>query len=477
MGFARSLSRGLLLCALLAPICGAQVKLRWTQKELPPAEKLGLNEIVIPWNDGEKASVASATRQGYRIYLQVDEQQSAAAAKLSRTQPIAGLVVKLAGPEKDSAEKSLAALQAAYRKLDFRILSPWGKQPQMRGHLIFERDGVLQISSPTEQPWVDSNLAAVQLAEAFHPELKPAYTFSWGPARSFQGLKGPTAKDYCAAILEAGAFHADLILEVPDDFEKSLAANEADSWATWKQAQECTAFDARVKSDSLKRVSSVGVWTENEASAYEAVNLMVRHNIPVRVLPQGGFSAANLDGLDVLIIFAALDKLQAEVLSRFAQQGGTAILVNAHGKYSWQEQKATQNNERSVEYAVGDGRVLELVGGVANPEIFAQDVRRLMNRVKASLTTWNSLTTLVVPYRDTASAETVLELLNYAPDPVQVQIRVKGEFPLIRFESPEGKCCQALHGTIEKGFTEFVVRDLAIAGRVHLQPELPKNSL
>jgi len=203
----------------------------------------------------------------------------------------------------------------------------------------------------------------------------------------------------------------------------------------------------------------------------------VRHNIPVRVLPQGGFSVANLDGLDVLIIFAALDKLQAEVLSRFAQQGGTAILVNAHGKYSWQEQKATQNNERSVEYAVGDGRVLELLGGVANPEIFAQDVRRLMNRVKASLTTWNSLTTLVVPYRDTASAETVLELLNYAPDPVQVQIRVKGEFPLIRFESPEGQCCQALHGTIEKGFTEFVVRDLAIAGRVHLQPELPKNSL
>ena len=475
MGFARSLSRGLLLCALLAPVCGAQVKLRWTQKELPPAEKLGLSEIVIPWSDGAKASVASATRQGYRIYLQVDEQQSAVAAKLSRTEPIAGLVVKPAGPENDSVEKSLAALHAAYPKLDFRILSPWGKQPQMRGHLIFERDGVLQISSPTEQPWVDSNLAAVQLAEAFHPEPIPAYTFSWGPARSFQGLKGPTAKDYCVAILEAGAFHADLILEVPDDFQKSLAANDADSWATWKRVQACTAFDARGKSDSLKRVSSVGVWTENEASAYEAVNLMVRHNIPVRVLPQGGFSAGNLDGLDVLITFAALDKDQAQVLSHFAQQGGTAILVDAHGKYPWQTENAKQNNERSLEYVVGNGRVFELAGGVANPETFAQDVRRLMNRAKAPLTTWNSLTTLVVPYRDAVSEETVLELLNYAPDPVQVQIRVKGEFPSIRFESPESKCCDVLQGTIEKGFTEFVVRDLVIAGRVHLQPALARE--
>jgi hypothetical protein len=133
-------------------------------------------------------------------------------------------------------------------------------------------------------------------------------------------------------------------------------------------------------------------------------------------------------------------------------------------------EKATQNNERSVEYAVGDGGVLELTGGVANPETFAQDVRRLMNRLKSPLTTWNSLTTLVVPYHDAASGETVLELLNYAPDPVEVQIRVKGEFASIRFESPERACCEVLKGTIEKGFTEFVVRDLVIGGRVHLKP-------
>jgi hypothetical protein len=471
MNFARPFSRSLLLCALLAPVCGAQVKLRWTQRELPPAQKLGVNEVVIPWNDGAKASVAAATRHGYHVYLQVDELQSAAAAKASKTEPLAGLIVKPADGEKDSTEKSLAVLHATYPRLDFRILSPWGKQPQMRGHLIFERNGVLQASSPTEQPWVDSNLAAVQLAEAFHPERMPVYTFSWAPARSFQGLKGPTAKDYCTAIFEAGAFHAHVILEVPDDFQKSLAANEADSWSIWKQVQACMAFDARQNGDPFKRVSSVGVWTEIEASAYEAVNLMVRHNIPVRVLPPAGFLAGNLDGLDVLTVFAAPDKDQAEVISRFARQGGTAVLVDAHGKYPWQVEKAIQNNERSVEYAVGDGRVLELTGGVANPETFAQDVRRLMNRVKAPLTTWNSLTTLVVPYRDAASGETVLELLNYAPDAVQVQIRVKGEFPSIRFESPEHSCCEVLKGTVEKGFTEFVVRDLIIAGRVHLKPE------
>ena len=470
MAISRSVLLRLLLGMLLAPVCAAQVSLRWTQRELPPAAKLGVNEIVVPWGDGAKASVALANRRGYRVYLQVDQQQATAAAALSKTQSLAGLIVKSASAEKDSLGKTLTALHAAYPKLDFRVLSAWGKQPQMRGHLIFERDGVLQVSSPTEQPWVDSNLAAVQLSEAFHHGRVPAYTFSWGPARSFQGLNGPTAKDYCTAIFEAGAFHGDVVLELPDPFQKSLAAGDADSWSTWNQVQKCMAFDERGKMAPLKRVSSVGVWTDNEASAYEAVNLMARHNIPVRVLPPDGFDTNSLKDLDVLIIFSAVDKAQSEAIAQFAQQGGTAVLVDAHGKYPWQEQKSTQNNERSVEYAVGDGRVLELSGAVVNPEIFAQDIRRLMNRVKAPLTTWNSLTTLVVPYRDSASSETILELLNYAPDPVQVQIRVKGEFASFRLESPEKECCEVLHGTIEKGFTEFVVRDLTIAARVHLKP-------
>jgi hypothetical protein len=119
---------------------------------------------------------------------------------------------------------------------------------------------------------------------------------------------------------------------------------------------------------------------------------------------------------------------------------------------------------------VGKGRVFELTGGVSNPETFAQDVRRLMRKEKVPVTLWNSLTTLVVPYRDMATGATVLELINYETEPVQVQIQVLGSFTSIRFESPERGCCEVVRGTLAEGFTEFVVSNLVIGGRVTLQP-------
>ena len=472
MRFGQSLSRVLLLCVLLAPVCRGQVKLRWTQKKMPSAKSLGVSELAIPWNDGARALSETAHQQGYRVYLEVTDDQVAAAAELSRTSWLSGLILSSAANEKSPTENMLRALHAAHPKLDLVVLSPRGKQPQMRGQLVYERNGVLQASSPTEQPWVDSNLAAVRLAEVFHPESVPAYTFAWGAADSFQGQKGPGTADYCLAIGEAGAFHAELILELPEDLQKSLATNNPDAWAMWKQVKPCLVFNDHRNRNSLKPVSSVGVWTDNEASAYEAVNLMARHNIPVRVLPVGALSARSLNGLDVLIVFASPTEEQAGILSHFAEQGGTVVLVNAHGKFPWQPGKAARGNEQSVAYDVGQGRVFELTGAVTNPETFAQDVRRLMHKQKVPLTLWNSLTTLVVPYRDTATGETVLEFLNYEAEPVQVQIQVRGSFKSIRFESPERGCCEVVAGTFAKGFTEFVVSKLVIGGRLRLQPML-----
>jgi len=51
-----------------------------------------------------------------------------------------------------------------------------------------------------------------------------------------------------------------------------------------------------------------------------------------------------------------------------------------------------------------------------------------------------------------------------------VQVRVKGTFGSARYESPEHKCCENLKPVPVDGFTEFVVPDLVIGGRVHLGP-------
>jgi len=81
---------------------------------------------------------------------------------------------------------------------------------------------------------------------------------------------------------------------------------------------------------------------------------------------------------------------------------------------------------------------------------------------------WNSLTTLVRAYPGERADEVVVELVNYAKESVEVQVRVKGGFDSVRFESPEGGCCKTLKPSRVDGFTEFVVPDLVIGGRVYL---------
>ncbi|PYQ38225.1 MAG: hypothetical protein DMG99_19400 [Acidobacteria bacterium] len=145
------------------------------------------------------------------------------------------------------------------------------------------------------------------------------------------------------------------------------------------------------------------------------------------------------------------------------------MVVDAHGSYPWQTQGAVQLNEHTVSYAVGSGKVLELSEPVSDPETFAQDIRRLIGNQNALMSLWNGLTTIAVPYREKRGGLKTVELINYAQDPVRVQVKVKGSFTAIRYESPEHGCCKSLAATQRNGFTEFVIPDLTIAGRVHLE--------
>jgi hypothetical protein len=64
---------------------------------------------------------------------------------------------------------------------------------------------------------------------------------------------------------------------------------------------------------------------------------------------------------------------------------------------------------------------------------------------------------------------TTLELVNYAEEPLRVQVQIKGSFHSIRYETPEHGCCESLTAVQRNGFTEFVIPDLRIGGRVHLK--------
>ena len=446
----------------------SNVLVRWTGSALPPAKELGLTDLVLSWNDKVPAQVKAARRQGYRVYVEVPLAQAAAAAETGGSE-LDGIMLTVRQSERAELEKSLAKLRAAHPKLRFAVLNPDGKQPVMRGSLVIKRGAVLEVSSPTAQPWIDSNLALVKVEQRSQQGQVPLYTFSWGGSSdSGQQQTALTAADYSLAVAEAGAFQADLILELDERLQTALIQHDPEAWTRWNQVRSYADFYSHTAEQGMEPAANVAVVVDDLDPTDEVMNLLARHNLPFTVLRPSDLKLRNLEGFDVVVVCAKPDKEAGERIADLATQGKIVVLVEAHGSYPWQSRDAVRVNEHTVSYALGKGKILELSEPVTDPETFAQDVRRLLGKENVLMSLWNGLTTIAVPYREHGGTVKVLELVNYAEDPLRVQVQVKGWFASIRYETPERGCCESLVPIKHDGFTEFVIPELRIAGRVHL---------
>ena len=453
---------------LLSTSAWSSVFVHWTSPALPPSNGLGLTDLVVSWDGGASPLLEAARKQGYRVYVEVSLKQAPSAADHAAKSSMAGIILNVRQSERAEVEGALAGLQLAHPKLRFLVLDPDAKQPAMRGSLIIKRGAVLEVSSPTAQPWIDTNLALVKVERRAHPEQVPLYTFSWTPSESGQQQKAVTATNYSLAIAEAGTFHADLILELDERLQKALGERDAEALKLWNQVRSYLEFYNRADR-RLQPAANVGVVVEDLDTTDEVLNLLARHNLPFQVLRPVDLKSDKLDGFDVIAMFAKPDTATGERIVDLATRGKTVVVVDAHGSYPWQGRDPIRLNEHSVSYSVGNGKVLELSEPVTDPEIFAQDIRRLLGKENALMSLWNGLTTIAVPYREPAGSVKVLEFVNYAEDPLRVQVQVKGSFSSIRYETPEHKCCAFLVPVAHNGFTEFVIPDLLIAGRVYLE--------
>ncbi|HEX4784675.1 MAG TPA: hypothetical protein VH350_10055 [Candidatus Sulfotelmatobacter sp.] len=437
---------------------------------MPPAKELGLSNVVLSWSDNFPAQSHAARAQGYQVYLEVPFDQAAAAAKAA-TSGLTGIILTLHPNDRADLEKFLPALRSTHPKLRFLVLEAEGKQPQMRGGMVVKRGSVLEVSSPTAQPWIDTNLALVKVLQRLRVGQVPLYTFSWpAPADPAQDRPILTADDYSLAVAEAGAYGADLVLELDDRLQKGLSQHDPQAWALWKQVRLYANFYSNRPQRASEAAADVGIVADDLDPSDEVMNLLARHNIPFKVLRPADLQFEDLHGFDVLVVFAKPDQATSQRIIDLATQGKTVVIVDAHGAYPWQNDHPIRINEHTTSYSVGKGTVLELSEAVTDPETFAQDIRRLVGTHGALLSLWNGLTTIAVPYAEHGGTVNVLELINYAEDPLRLQVQVKGSFSSVRFESPEHPCCQSLVATKHNGFTEFVIPDLRISGRVHLAP-------
>jgi hypothetical protein len=273
------------------------------------------------------------------------------------------------------------------------------------------------------------------------------------------------------AVAESCSFQADLILELEEGMQRVLIAQDLQAKIFWKEVRSYIDFCTHAGEQGLKPAANVAVVVDELDTSDEVMNLLARHNIPFKVFLPSDLRAENSAAFDVVVLFAKRDQTAYKRIANLADHGKTVVVVDAHGAYPWQTHEAVRVNEHTVSYAVGKGKVLELSEPVADPETFAQDIRRLLGKQDVLMSLWNGLTTIAVPYRGPGGTLKVLNLVNYAAEPVRVQVQVKGSFSAIRYETPGQECCQSLVPVKHDGFTEFVIPDLMIAGRVHLDPE------
>src|SRR5258708_949790 len=226
----------------VAPAAG-KVLLRVAAGPLPPAKAMGVSEIVLRWPVRGAASLAKLETLGFRVFLEAGSNDLTAAAIAAERANLAGVIIDPAGSDTAADSETFRSIKAAHPKLLFRFLISGGKQPQMRGRLVVNHNGILYVSSPSSQPWLDTNLAAVRLAETFHADEVPVlYDFQWDLSDAVHRELGPNAGEYALAISEAAAIRADAIVDVPESLQKPLAAKQPAAWALWNQVKQYIAF-------------------------------------------------------------------------------------------------------------------------------------------------------------------------------------------------------------------------------------------
>lgn len=468
---------------LFAPLLGflaactpatAKVFFRVDASSMPSAEKTGFQDLVLTWPSQDSSVIAQLGSQGYRVWLQCESKDLAEAVVAAERTAAAGVIITnvVSSGQTPVTEKIHSFFLAAHKDLAFRLLVSGGKQPQMKGRLVVERDGVLQVSSPSTQPWLDTNLAVVRLAEATYPDsLSTIYDFRWNTGEALPDAWKPDAEDYALAIAEADLARSDVVIDIPVSLQKALAAGYPQAWSLWKKVMPYLDFSSHAQTGKPQLVAGIGVIVDDVQASYEPINLMARHNLAFRAIRPSELTVARLSTWNSVIVFCSLNSEAAAMVRDFAAKGGIVIFVNSHDEFPWHSTAPAHRESRSTTYSVGSGQIVELGEPVIDPENFARDIRRLIGRERTAIGLWNSPTTLVTGYREKSRHETTLYLVNYADQPDNVQVQVRGRFVRVRWESPEVPCCATLPFVERNGFTEFTIPSLRIAARVHLDSE------
>jgi hypothetical protein len=458
------LRRSILVLSLFCfPVSSyADVMVRWDQDHIPSRDSLGLSAVLVPATN--TAVIEHALAQGYSVYLELE------AAGLAGFKPasdrLAGIVVKGAASASDLSQLKQRLGSAGMRVL---ALEERGKWPHIRTNWVTKRNEVLQVSRSSSQPWIEQNAALVRITQAAKPGSTPLLTYPWKPITLSDVDEGPRLEDYLVAIADAGSFGADLVLPLHERFQKNLLLGKPQARQWWTEIRRYIEFYSWNLPNRYRPLANIGVVTTDPMASFEVMNLLARHNLPFEIVAPDRLAASALAPFNVVIVLNQPQGPQLDIISEFAKKGGTVMFAGVKGTFPWQSGTPVEKTDDQASYTVGEGRVVERPNA-ANPDAFALEVRRMLGRERRVIDVWNGITVLAVPYQEPDGRSVLVTALNYAYQPLPVQMRVRGTFSVVQYESPE-EGPVLLPYRHNGGYTEFLLEALRIGGRVFLGQE------
>lgn len=441
----------------------AEVLVRWDLDQVPSRESLGITTLVIP--AAKAALLQEAVTKGYRVYLDMEAATLSAAAPIPES--VSGVLVRGA-----ASAQQLDALRQRLRAPGARVLpvDERGAWPHVRLNWVTMRNNVLQVSSRTSQPWLESNAALGRIGAVERHGAPFMLSPRWEPNTVADTDQGPALENYLVAIAEAGTFGYDLVLPLHERFERNLLMGTPAARADWQEIRRYLEFYSWDLPRQYRRVSNIGVVTADPMGAIEVLRLLSRHNLPFELMAPGALRDDALKGFALAIVLDPVGQAQVGALTRFARSGGIAVLNGPAQGVKWEGAVQLVDTERHVSYRLGEGRVLELLEPIANPDEFARDMREVLGTEGRVLDVWNGITVMLAPYQDPGGDTMLVTALNYAYDDQPIQVRVRGTFSLGYSESP-GSAPVLLPLRQRDGHTEFVLPALRVGGRVFLSRE------
>jgi hypothetical protein len=322
------------------------------------------------------------------------------------------------------------------------------------------------VSSRSAQPWLDNNLALLRILLAARGESRPLLTYRWEPATLSEVDEGPALEDYLVAIAEAGSLGGDLLLPLHERFERSLLLGEPRARTSWSEIRRALAFYSWDLPGRYQPVANIGVVTAHPMLWLEVMSLLGRPNLPFELLAPSRL-AGDLAAFDLLLIMDQPTAPHAENLVVFARKGGAVVVVGGAAG-PWRAEPPLLKTDERVSYRLGEGRVIEMLEPIADPNGFALEMRQVLGREHRVIDIWNGITVLTASYQASDGNSVLVTALNYAHQPLPVQLRVRGTFSQVQFESPEEPAVLLPHQHRD-GYTEFVLPALRVGGRVFLK--------